>query len=118
MSALDWVRPNAPREAPSAPRNPFEVSVASANEEKLLRSEPAPPSAAPAAATRFEPPAPAPAALKETLESAGLVWIETDPSKTVASTAPVEESVQRVPRARRPPPEGLNEPIEQVETRK
>jgi hypothetical protein len=79
------------------------------------RAEPAP------VASRPEPvamPAPAPVDLRRTAEESGLVWIETDPSKAKPVPEEISEVQPRGRRERRPPPAGLDEPLEQVETRK
>jgi hypothetical protein len=140
VTALDWVRAKPARDnsAPLSASDVFEASTPKDEPSQPIaakssyQSEPTPapvahqsPYTTPHAPYHEAPastPAPvfAPASdLKETLQESGLVWIETDPSKAqVVAAEPAESIVQRAPRPKRPPPEGLNEPIQQVETRK
>lgn len=83
----------------------------------------------PVAAAEIPPrpePAPVPApktpqpSLDDALRESGLVLIETSPTKAQAVTAPVEDNpvAPPAPRARRAPPTDIEQPLQQVETRK
>jgi ribonuclease E len=78
--------------------------------------EPAPVAAAqPAARNGLSP-----EALKPVLESAGLVWVNTDTAKLHAAQEAAAQTVKpaRVPRERKPLPQADSAPMEQVETAK
>ncbi len=122
--------------APSAPVH----TAAAAEHEEPERVPPAPVTVPPAAAE--EPPRPTPVevaaapsrhepapiatpkapqpSVDEALRESGLVLIETSPDKAQAVATPVEEVpiAPRGPRERRAPPPDIDQPLQQVETRK
>ena len=63
------------------------------------------------------PPPPPPQDLDTVLRDSGLVMIETDRGKAHEAEPQGEPQAPRPPRERRAPPPGVNEPLEQVETR-
>jgi len=103
------------------------------SEAPALSEEPAPEPAPAALMERtMVPPAkiePAPAVetwaapqpnLDEVLEQSGLVLVETSPAKvqSVATTVEHAQPAPRPQRERRPPPPEIDQPLQQVETRK
>lgn len=63
------------------------------------------------------PPPPPPQDLDTVLRDSGLVMIETDRGKVPEAEPEGEPQALRPRRERRAPPPGVNEPLEQVETR-
>jgi ribonuclease E len=115
-----------PERTTAVPERPAPASTPSPSESvRTVTAESAELFVAPAAAplrpvpeVRAEP-APAPD-LEEVLKETGLVMIETQAGKaqSVVASAAEEPTAPRPPRERRPPPPDLNEPLQQVETRK
>jgi len=101
----------APSEAPALPEEP--APAAAALTERTVAPPQSPP--APIVETRSTEPN-----LDEVLEQSGLVMVETSPAKipSVAATVDEEPAAPRRPRERRPPPPEIDQPLQQVETRK
>jgi ribonuclease E len=102
--------PLAPPEEPAARLEPVTEHRVQAPPEFEPRREPPPVMSAP------PPPSPAPD-LDTVLRESGLVMIETDRGKVRGVEPVVEAPPARPRRERRAPPPGVDEPLEQVETR-
>ncbi|MCG6875633.1 MAG: Rne/Rng family ribonuclease [Betaproteobacteria bacterium] len=135
---------SVPQPAESITPTPTEAAYAPGEPERVVPTPP--PSEAPAFAEKAEPvPEAAPStpsieramkresvptapvearapqpSLDEVLQQSGLVLVETSPAKaqSVEAVAEDEPVAPRPPRERRPPPPEIDQPLQQVETRK
>jgi len=115
MTEQERVIAPAPDEAPALPKEPEPEPAPAA---LMERTPVTPPQSEPAPAVETR--APSPPSLDEVLQQSGLVLVETSPAKvqSVAETMEEEQVAPRPPRERRPPPPEIDQPLQQVETRK